>query len=256
MPFAELDGMRLYYERAGSGEPELLFVPGWCCDHNAFRPQFEHFARTHSVTALDLRGCGQSDRPEDGYRIPDLADDLARFCAEVGITNPVVVGHSMGGMVGIDLAARHPTVPRALVLVDPGPIHPTPEVVEAFEEFEEQLTGPTGEEVRRKYVEEIGPLDDKLARSVADVMCAVPLPVAIAVIRGVIDWNGPTAFARCAVPTLLLRYELDVNRDGIRLPALKPDLELGITVGAGHFHQLDVPDQVNAMIERFLTTAL
>ena len=56
MPHAELAGLSLYYERAGSGEPELLFVPGWCCDHTAFRPQFEHFARTHAVTALDLRG--------------------------------------------------------------------------------------------------------------------------------------------------------------------------------------------------------
>ena len=55
MPYAELDGLRLYYERAGSGEPELLFVPGWCCDRTAFRPQFEHFARSHAVTALDLR---------------------------------------------------------------------------------------------------------------------------------------------------------------------------------------------------------
>ena len=46
MPYAELDGLSLYYERAGSGEPELLFVHGWCCDRTAFKPQFDHFART------------------------------------------------------------------------------------------------------------------------------------------------------------------------------------------------------------------
>ena len=75
MPYAELADARLYYERAGSGAPELLFVPGWCCDHTAFRPQFEHFARTASVTALDLRGVGQSDRSAKGYSIPELAGD-------------------------------------------------------------------------------------------------------------------------------------------------------------------------------------
>ena len=69
MPCAELSGLRLFYERAGSAEPELLFVPGWCCDHTAFQPQFDYFAESHRVTSLDLRGCGQSDVPEDGYSI-------------------------------------------------------------------------------------------------------------------------------------------------------------------------------------------
>ena len=141
MPYAELDGLRLYYERAGSGEPELLFVHGWCCDRTAFKPQFDHFARTHAVTALDLRGCGRSDCPADGYTIPDFADDLARFCAEVGIEKPVVVGHSLGGMIGVELAARHPSVPGALVLVDPGPIDPLPETVEFFNAFARRAGG-------------------------------------------------------------------------------------------------------------------
>jgi len=81
MPYAELGGLRLYYERAGSFDPELLFVHGWCCDHTAFRPQFDHFAQTHAVTGLDLRGCGRS---------PDFADDLTRFCAAALSPPPAV----------------------------------------------------------------------------------------------------------------------------------------------------------------------
>lgn len=256
MPYAELDGLRLYYERAGSGDPELLFVHGWCCDHTAFRPQFEHFAGAHTVTALDLRGCGQSDRPEDGYDIPELADDLARFCAEVGMDKPVVVGHSLGGMIGVELAARYPYVPRALVLVDPGPIDPLPETVRVFEGLAEALAGPSGEDVRRRYVEAMGARDEELARWIVDLMCSVPLPIATAVIRGVNAWNGVGALALCTVPTLLLRSGLAAKPDAVRLRALKPDLEVGITVGAGHFHHLEVPEQVNAMVERFLATAL
>ena len=79
MPYAEVERVRLYYERAGSGDPELLFLPGWCCDHTAFQPQFDHFARKHAVTALDLRGVGQSDSPDDGYAISELAHDVAAF---------------------------------------------------------------------------------------------------------------------------------------------------------------------------------
>ena len=252
MPHADLDGLRLYYERAGAGDPELLFVHGWCCDHSAFRPQFEYFARTHAVTALDLRGCGESDCPDGGYTIPDFADDLAGLCAEVGIHKPVVVGHSLGGMIAVELAARHPSVPAALVLDDPGPIDPLPTTVDVFHALAQQLRGPSGEEVRRAYVEDMGARDEVLAHWIADLMCSVPLPIAAAVIDGVNAWNGVGALALCTVPTLLLRSTLGADPDAVRLRTIKPDLQAGITVGAGHFHQLEVPDQVNAMIERFL----
>jgi pimeloyl-ACP methyl ester carboxylesterase len=101
----------------------------------------------------------------------------------------------------------------------------------------------------------MGARDEELARWIVEHMCAVPLPIATAVIRGLNDWNGVGAFALCTVPTLLLRRALGNDPDALRLSAIKPDLQVGITVGAGHFHQLEVPEQVNAMIERFLLTS-
>jgi pimeloyl-ACP methyl ester carboxylesterase len=256
VPYAELDGLRLYYERGGRGEPELLFVHGWCCDHTAFQPQFDHFARAHSVTALDLRGCGQSDAPEDGYGIRDFADDLAQFCRVVEIEKPVVVGHSLGGMIAVELGARYPALASAVVLLDPGPIDPLPETVKHLAAAAEQLAGPGGEDVRRVWVEDMGARDEELARWIADLMSAVPLPVATAVIRNLNDWNGVGALGLCVVPALLVRRTIGANPDALRLREIKPDLEVGITVGAGHFHHLEVPEQVNAMIERFLAVSL
>lgn len=252
MSYAELGDLRLYFERSGEGEPELLFVHGWCCDRTAFQPQFDHFARTHAVTAVDLRGCGKSDCPESGYQVRDFADDLARFCERVEIQKPVVIGHSLGGMIAVELAARYPSVPRALVLVDPGPIDPLPQTVKFFDAAADQLEGPNGEEVRRLWTEDMGAREPELARWITDLMCAVPLSTAAAVIRTLNDWNGVGALALCTVPTLLLRAALGQNPEAVRLLAIKPDLQVGITVGAGHFHQLEVPEQVNAMIDRFL----
>jgi pimeloyl-ACP methyl ester carboxylesterase len=74
--------------------------------------------------------------------------------------------------------------------------------------------------------------------------------------RGVSEWNGREPFARCEVPLLLIRAEIGADSDVLRLLAIKPDLEVPVTVGAGHFHQLELPDQVNAMIERFLAVSL
>jgi pimeloyl-ACP methyl ester carboxylesterase len=258
MPYAERDGLRLYYEREGRGELELVFVPGWCCDHTFFAPQFDYFKRSHTVTAVALRGCGRSDRPPDGYDIPSLADDLAWFCAQVGIERPVVVGHSLGGMIAIELGARWPSLPRALVADDPGPVHPTDVASRVYAGFAELLSGPTGEQVRRAWVVDgVGPTaDDQLRAKVIDTMCSVPLPVARAVIQGVVSWNGVAALAMCSVPLLVLRSAPGGSNDPSRLQELKPDTHFGMTVGAGHFHQFEVPDQVNAMIERFLAVVL
>ncbi len=84
MPYVKRDGLSLYYEQQGSGDPPLVFVHGWCCDHTFFQPQFDHFKASHVVTTLNLRGCGKSDRPEQGYDIPTLADDVAWLCRELG----------------------------------------------------------------------------------------------------------------------------------------------------------------------------
>jgi len=131
-----------------------------------------------------------------------------------------------------------------------------PTTVEFFRGFAEQLEGPDGEEIRRAYVHDMGARDEELASWIVEHMCVPSQPVAAAVIRGVSEWSGREPFARCEVPVLLLRCELGPDTDVLRLCELKPGLEVGITVGAGHFQQLEVPEQVNAMIERFLAVSL
>jgi len=86
-----------------------LFVPGWCCDHRFFAPQFDYFERTHAVTVMSLRGCGRSSSTADGHEIASLADDVAWFCAEIGIVRPVVIGHSLGSGPG---GSNEPTLRR------------------------------------------------------------------------------------------------------------------------------------------------
>lgn len=254
MPFAKRDGLSLYYQQAGSGDPPVVFVHGWCCDHTFFQPQIDHFRASHAVATLDLRGCGGSDRPEEGYDIPTLADDVAWLCPDVGIPRPVVVGHSLGGMIAIELAARHPSLPRAVVAVDPGAIDPTPQDRSLYEGLAAQLEGPDGEAVRLAFVQgSFSATDDAdRRRRIVDTMRAVPLSVAAAVIRGVVAWNGVGALLLCAVPVLVVLSETGGSNDPARLLALKPDAHVGVTVGAGHFHQLEVPEQVTPMIGRFL----
>ena len=101
------------------------------------------------------------------------------------------------------------------------------------------------------------PSDDEQRRAwITDVMCAPPLEPAAAALRGVIAWNGPGALQMCAAPLLVLLSDphVDGSNEPRRLLKLKSDIQFGLTVGAGHFHQLEVPEQVTPMIERFVQT--
>lgn len=226
MPYAKRDGVSLHYEHAGHGDPPVVFLHGWCCDYTFFQPRFDHFRASHAVAALDPRRCGSSDRPENGYDIPTLADDVAWLCHDAGIAGPVVVGLSLGGMIAIGLAA--------------------------------QLEGPDGEAVRWAFVQGLFLATDDADRKrrILEIMCSVPLSVAAKVIRGVVTWNGVGALSLCHAPLLVLLTQPWGSNDPARLLALRPDLQIGVTVGTGHFHQLEAPEQVTPMIDRFVQVAI
>lgn len=251
------DRVKLHYVEEGAGDPAFVFVHGWCCDHTFFQPQFDHFKSSHRVVALDLRGCGDSDQPDDGYDIPTLADDVAALSRELGLSRPVIVGHSLGGMIGIELAARHPSLAGPVVAVDPGPIDPLPQTRRIFEALIEQLEGPDSDAALKAYVETMFlTTDDPQRRDhIVETMCLAPRHAAIAVLRGVLSWNGVGAFMTAKAPLLVLRSRPGGSNDPARLLSLRPDVQIGMTVGSGHFHQLEVPEQVTPMIERFLRLA-
>jgi hypothetical protein len=85
MPYAERNGLKLYYERDGSGEPELLFIPGRCCDHTFYEPQFDYFKSSACRDGPRPAGLRAQQLPGERLRLPTLADDVAWFCAEIGI---------------------------------------------------------------------------------------------------------------------------------------------------------------------------
>jgi len=99
------------------------------------------------------------------------------------------------------------------------------------------------------------PTDDAQRKGqIIEMMCSAPLGMAIDVLRGVLTWNGVGAMKLCYAPVLVLMSGTGGSNDPPRLRASKPNIEIGVTVGAGHFIQLEVPEQVNLKIERFVRT--
>lgn len=247
--------VRLAYDVHGQGEPPFVFVHGWCCDRTFFAPQVEHFARSHRVVTPDLRGCGVSPAPADGYDIATLAADVAAVCDELDVRGAVVAGHSLGGMIAIELAATRPDLVAAAVAVDPGPIDPTQEIRDRFAALAEALHGAEGEAARREHVETqlFDATDDAALRGrITELMCASPLGPAAAVIASLGSWDGVAAISAVRTPLLLLLARAGGVNDPDRVLVHNQVAEFGISVGTGHFNQLFAPEQVTSMIDRFL----
>ena len=114
------DGTQLSFEIAGAGPPEFLFIHGLGGDRTHFTPQMKYFARQGRALNAELRGHGESDKPQQPYSIEGFADDLVWLCAQQEITKPLIVGQSMGGNMALEIAARYPDFPAGLVLLDFG----------------------------------------------------------------------------------------------------------------------------------------
>ncbi|MDA8357323.1 MAG: alpha/beta fold hydrolase [Actinomycetota bacterium] len=123
------DGGRIHVVERGEGPP-LILVHGVTLSAATWAPQIHALSSRHRVVAVDQRGHGQSFAGADGYSMERLADDLAEVIDTLDVTDAVVVGHSMGGMVSQLMAVRQPDLVarrvRGLVLVatSAGPIVP------------------------------------------------------------------------------------------------------------------------------------
>jgi len=117
MPYLPVDGTRLYYDDTGTGPP-LLFVHGLGSSGRDWFEQVPRFRDRYRVLRVDLRGHGRSDRPEGPYHMAQFARDVAVLLRRLDAAPAHVVGLSMGGMVGLELAADAPGLVRSLVVAN------------------------------------------------------------------------------------------------------------------------------------------
>jgi 3-oxoadipate enol-lactonase len=114
--YANVNGTRLFYESAGTGQP-LVLVHGFGLDRRMWDNQFADFARHRRVVRYDLRGFGCSAAPEVGHGYRHV-DDLKALLDYLDIDQAALVGLSLGGLVALNAALEYPDRVSALVLVD------------------------------------------------------------------------------------------------------------------------------------------
>jgi pimeloyl-ACP methyl ester carboxylesterase len=107
MPKVKANSIMMNYEQQGAGDP-LILIPFLTADNACYAFQVAEYSKHFTCISLDLRGTGESDKPEGDYSTEVLADDVAAFMRGLGIRKAHISGLSLGAAIGMWLAAKHP----------------------------------------------------------------------------------------------------------------------------------------------------
>lgn len=119
-----IDGLRIHYDESGPAEgAPVVLMHGWGCDHSTVRSIAALLEPGMHVFNLDLPGHGKSDEPPTAWGVDEYTQLVEKFCRQLGIDKPILIGHSFGGRISLLMASRNP-IPK-MMLVDGAGIKPT-----------------------------------------------------------------------------------------------------------------------------------
>jgi pimeloyl-ACP methyl ester carboxylesterase len=244
----------LYIRDGGEDEhPEavpVLFLHSLAGNGGQWALQLDHLRRRRRVVALDLRGHGESDPAEDGdYSIAGLAGDVAAAADQLGLRRFILAGHSLGSLVAIEYAGRHPERVAGLLLVDPsGDMSRVPE--KEFQPFLEALrSNPLGE-LESYFRQLVVGGDPDASRWVLEDLRLTHEDAIPRAIEGSLRYQPLPVLERYRGPKLSIIS--DMNRLPYSLHNLLPDLPVRLMTGTGHWVQMDRPEAFNHLLDEFV----
>jgi len=259
-PMKTRDG-RLSYETAGDPSlPPLVFLHGIGGAARAWRGQLAFFRDRFRTIAWDMPGYGGSASLPI-VNIAALADALQDFLQQVGATKPILVGHSIGGMIVQQLLAKHPRIAGAIVLAQTSPAFGKPDG-DWQKSFIDARLGPlnrgeTLASLAPSLVKElVGDDPDISGMELArDCMASVPEATYRATMLALMGFDLRNALGAIAVPTLLLSGSKDKNAPApmmAKMASYIPSAKYVELEGVGHLANLERPGAFSAALDAFL----
>ncbi len=115
-----LNGVKIHYYRTGGNKPPFVLLHGASDNGLCWTAMAEVMAVQFDVVMPDAQGHGQSDRLGPAFNFTDYTEQTAGLIQQLGLANPVVMGHSMGAGTAVSLAVQYPDLTGAIILEDPG----------------------------------------------------------------------------------------------------------------------------------------
>ncbi|MFC7059651.1 alpha/beta fold hydrolase [Halovenus salina] len=248
------NGIDIGYYRTGSGPP-VVMAHGMYDSGRRWVPLAEALAEEYEVITYDARGHGRSAAPESGYDIDSRVADLVGLVKELGLTDPILLGHSMGAATVAWAAASTPDLPAGLVLEDPARFRDTPELsVERAEEITRQKLSESQSRPIEERVDELAE-DHDIERDHARRL-AVGTDECSPTIARIAQEHDPVtdAFEDISTPTLVLRRDVAVSERVSDHQAAEQLAEgrLVHVPGAGHYIFRDEYEAAYAELQTFL----
>lgn len=257
MPMLPLEGVSLHCDTAGDGTPVLL-LHGLGSSGRDWTLVAPRLAARHRLFIPDARGHGRSETPPGRYGVPLFAKDLAALCDALGLRQVHVVGLSMGGMMGFQLAVDRPELVRSLVVINSGPevkartlrrkldfalrfvvLHVFGPMRMAKILAPRLFPKPEQAELRQLVLDTIGHNEPDVYRRAT---------------RGLLGWSVLERLKDITCPVLVLHSERDYTplAEKQAYVDLLPDARLQVLSDSGHAAPLDQPERVAEAVETFL----
>lgn len=251
------NGIGVHVEDKGSGQPALVFLSYYGGTFRTWKYVTERLAETYRTIALDHRGSGQSDAPATGYSLTDHAADTLGVIEALGVSQYILVGHSMGGKVAQLCASQRPRGLTGLVLV--GSSMPTPLVVssEMREGMRTAYSTRQNVEMAIDQVLTAKPLDPADREQVIEDSLGLAPQAKEAWPAYSSQEDISDAVSAITVPTLIVACELDrvdsVEKTKVDLLPRIPGAVMHIVPGTGHLSPLESPTELVRLIDTFAT---
>jgi len=259
--FVDNQGVKLYWDEQGAGDPLLLIMGLSYPSYMWFRSR-PVLAKTHRTIAFDNRGVGQSDVPAGAYPITTVASDAAAVLDAAGVDAAHVFGVSMGGMIAQEFALQYPNRVRSLILgcTTPGGSHAVqaePAAIQAL--MRHGMTPAEATEAIIPFIYDPGTPRALIDEDMAVRMKWYPTPQGYAgQLQGIMSWE--TAYERLPqikAPTLVIHGETDrlIPSENAKILAKRiPGAKLVLIPKASHIFSTDQPGVGDRYVAEFLAT--
>ena len=246
----KINGLNFHYTVEGSGSPVIL-MHGWGCNLTTLASVEKVAVENHTVYNVDFPGFGQSQEPSEVWGVEKYTQLIEELVKVENIENPILLGHSFGGRVGILYSSRNQV--KKLILVDAAGVKPRRSLkyylkVYSFKISKRLMLLIYGKEGAQKRIEAA-----RAKRGSSDYNNATPMMRAI--LSKVVNEDLKYCMPQIKAPTLLIWGENDTAtplRDAQTMEKLIPDAGLVSFPGCGHYSFLDNPIQFAAVLRSFL----
>lgn len=253
--YYQVNDVRLWVESEGNNHPALIFLHFWGGSSRTWKQVSDLLKKDYRCIRMDLRGWGESDKPQTGYDIQSLANDVLGLVSQLQLDNYILVGHSMGGKIAQAIAAKMPAGLKKLILVAPSPAVSTILPAKMVTGMENAYTSLDNINQTIDYVFNASDLPPAVRQTVVEDMQRHNTASRLGWPAAALTEDVSAGLSSVNIPTLVIAGENDIVDSPARLQAdlvtIIPDAGMVIIPRVGHLIMVQQPEKVAELIHDF-----